>query len=342
MIELKNVSKTFQIENQQVAAVKDVNLQIAQQDIFGVIGFSGAGKSTLVRLINLLERPTSGSVHVNGIDMLSLDAKALREERKKIGMIFQQFNLFASRTVFDNVAFPLKNKIKAEIQARVTELLELVGISDKANAYPSQLSGGQKQRVAIARALANNPAVLLCDEATSALDPQTTDQILQLLQFLNRELKITIVIITHEMRIVKEICNKVAVMDSGVVVETGDVVEVFAHPKQEITRNFIGTTSNLAKINDLIANKAELVALEKGQKLIRLNFFGQVTGEPLIAELAKRFSVTASVIFGNVEVLQEISIGSLIVIFSGEENKQEEALFYLREQKVEVEVIKNA
>ena len=228
MIYLKNICKTFIDDNKkEVHAVNDVSLTINDGDIFGIIGFSGAGKSTLVRCINLLERPTSGTVEVDGKDLTKLSEKELRESRKKIGMIFQHFNLFPSRTIFGNVAFPLQGSglSKEEIAAKVRNLLELVGISEKENAYPSQLSGGQKQRVAIARALANDPDILLCDEATSALDPQTTKAILDLLKDLNKKLGITIVVITHEMAVVKEICNKVAVMEKGRVVEEGDVVK---------------------------------------------------------------------------------------------------------------------
>ena len=255
MIELKNISKDFGSGEKAVHAVRDVSLSIGSGEIFGIIGFSGAGKSTLVRCINLLERPSSGSVFVAGQDLTALSAKDLRAARKKIGMIFQHFNLMPSRTVAGNVAYPLKGSglSKEDIQKKVATLLELVGIGDKAGAYPSQLSGGQKQRVAIARALANDPQVLLCDEATSALDPQTTKAILHLLKHLNETLGITIVLITHEMAVVKEICDRVAVMEYGRVVEQGEVFTVFAEPKQDITKSFIHTTSNLQKVEELIA-----------------------------------------------------------------------------------------
>ena len=249
MIELKNISKDFGSGEKAVHAVRDVSLSIGSGEIFGIIGFSGAGKSTLVRCINLLERPSSGSVFVAGQDLTALSAKDLRAARKKIGMIFQHFNLMPSRTVAGNVAYPLKGSglSKEDIQKKVATLLELVGIGDKADAYPSQLSGGQKQRVAIARALANDPQVLLCDEATSALDPQTTKAILHLLKHLNETLGITIVLITHEMAVVKEICDRVAVMEYGRVVEQGEVFTVFAEPKQDITKSFIHTTSRRSK-----------------------------------------------------------------------------------------------
>ena len=247
MIRLENVSKTFTDSNKEVHAVNNVSLTINDGDIFGIIGFSGAGKSTLVRCINLLEKPTEGKVFVDDAEITALSGKELRKARKKIGMIFQHFNLMPSRTIFGNVAYPLRGSglSKEEIREKVHHLLELVGISEKENAFPSQLSGGQKQRVAIARALANDPSILLCDEATSALDPQTTKSILKLLQQLNQTLGITVVVITHEMAVVKEICNRVAVMDHGDVVEEGEVFHVFASPKESLTRSFIKTTSNL-------------------------------------------------------------------------------------------------
>ena len=249
MIRLENVSKTFTDSNKEVHAVNNVSLTINDGDIFGIIGFSGAGKSTLVRCINLLEKPTEGKVFVDDAEITALSGKELRKARKKIGMIFQYFNLMPSRTIFGNVAYPLRGSglSKEEIKEKVHHLLELVGISEKENAFPSQLSGGQKQRVAIARALANDPNILLCDEATSALDPQTTKSILKLLQQLNQTLGITVVVITHEMAVVKEICNRVAVMDHGDVVEEGEVFHVFASPKEPLTRSFIKTTSNLQK-----------------------------------------------------------------------------------------------
>ena len=274
MITLQNISKTFIDGGKEVQAVKDVNLTIHDGDIFGIIGFSGAGKSTLVRCINLLERPTSGTVTVDDKEITALSAKELRKARKKIGMIFQHFNLMPSRTIFGNVAYPLKGSglSKQEIADKVHNLLDLVGISEKENAYPSQLSGGQKQRVAIARALANDPKILLCDEATSALDPQTTKSILKLLQKVNETLGITIVVITHEMDVVKEICNRVAVMDHGNVVEEGEVFSIFATPQNKVTRDFIKTTSNLQKIEELVEAGSPVVALKPGELIVRLSY----------------------------------------------------------------------
>ncbi|MGN1122599.1 MAG: methionine ABC transporter ATP-binding protein, partial [Eubacteriales bacterium] len=274
MIALKQIRKTFTDAKKEIHAVSDISLTIQDGDIFGIIGFSGAGKSTLVRCINLLERPTEGQVEIDGQDLTKLSAKELRNARKKIGMIFQHFNLMPSRTIFGNVAYPLRKSglNKQQIREKVRELLELVGISEKENAFPSQLSGGQKQRVAIARALANDPKILLCDEATSALDPQTTKSILKLLQKLNQTLGITVVVITHEMAVVKEICNRVAVMDHGKLIEEGGVFSVFANPKEALTRDFIKTTSNLQKIEELIAADSPVASIRPGERIVRLSY----------------------------------------------------------------------
>ena len=259
MIELVNVEKTYYSKAGDIHALHKTSLSIKAGEIFGIIGLSGAGKSTLVRCINMLEKPTAGQVFVDGQELTAMSEAQLRKARQSIGMIFQHFNLLPARTVAGNVAYPLKGSglSKEDIQKKVATLLELVGIGDKADAYPSQLSGGQKQRVAIARALANDPQVLLCDEATSALDPQTTKAILHLLKHLNETLGITIVLITHEMAVVKEICDRVAVMEYGRVVEQGEVFTVFAEPKQDITKSFIHTTSNLQKVEELIGRKID-------------------------------------------------------------------------------------
>ncbi len=344
MIALQHVSKVFagSDKTKQVHAVDDVSLTIQDGDIFGIIGFSGAGKSTLVRCINLLERPTSGSVEVDGQELTRMSAKELRQARKKIGMIFQHFNLMPSRTIFGNVAYPLRGSglSKEEIRAKVHSLLELVGIADKENAYPSQLSGGQKQRVAIARALANDPKILLCDEATSALDPQTTKAILRLLHHLNQTLGITIVVITHEMAVVKEICNRVAVMDHGKVVEEGTVFSVFATPKEPITRDFIKTTSNLQKIEELIADDSPVVALKPGERIVRLSYVERNPSEPLISLITQKFGITLNIIFADVEIVQNAPIGGTVAIFSGDSGQIDAALTYLKEKNVGVEVIR--
>lgn len=343
MITLQNISKTFIDGGKEVQAVKDVNLTIHGGDIFGIIGFSGAGKSTLVRCINLLERPTSGTVTVDDKEITALSAKELRKARKKIGMIFQHFNLMPSRTIFGNVAYPLKGSglSKQEIAGKVHNLLDLVGISEKENAYPSQLSGGQKQRVAIARALANDPKILLCDEATSALDPQTTKSILKLLQKVNETLGITIVVITHEMDVVKEICNRVAVMDHGNVVEEGEVFSIFATPQNKVTRDFIKTTSNLQKIEELVEAGSPVVALKPGELIVRLSYIEKNASEPLISAVTEKFGIILNIIFADVEIVQNAPIGGTVAIVSGDKDKVEQALTYLKEKNVGVEVIKD-
>ena len=344
MIELEQISKTFADAGREVHAVNNVSLTIRNGDVFGIIGFSGAGKSTLVRCINLLERPTEGSVRIDGKELTRMPAKELRQARKKIGMIFQHFNLMPSRTIFGNVAYPLKGSglRKDQIAEKVRKLLDLVGIADKENAYPSQLSGGQKQRAAIARALANDPDILLCDEATSALDPQTTKSILKLLERLNRELGITLVVITHEMAVVKEICNRVAVMDHDRVVEEGEVFSVFASPKEELTRSFIKTTSNLQKIEELIAAKSPVVALKPGERIVRLSYVERNASEPLISTMTKKYGVILNIIFADIEIVQNAPIGGTVGILSGPQDKMDEALEDLRSKNVGVEVILDA
>ena len=344
MIEFTHVSKDFGSGEKMVRAVRDVSLTIQDGEIFGIIGFSGAGKSTLVRCINLLERPTNGTVVVDGKEMTALSPKELRLARRKIGMIFQHFNLMPSRTVFGNVAYPLQGQglSKRAIQNKVRKLLKLVDIADKETAYPSQLSGGQKQRVAIARALANDPKVLLCDEATSALDPQTTKAILTLLKDLNQKLNLTIVMITHEMAVVKEICDHVAIMEHGQVVEQGEVFSLFADPKQPITQNFIRTTSNLQKIEELIAEGSPVVQLQPGEVIVRLSYIQKNVSEPLISTLSQRFQISLNIIFADIEIVQDAPIGGTVAILSGEREQITKAMEYLIEKNVGVEVLKDA
>ena len=344
MIEFTHVSKDFGSGEKMVRAVRDVSLTIQDGEIFGIIGFSGAGKSTLVRCINLLERPTNGTVVVDGKEMTALSPKELRLARRKIGMIFQHFNLMPSRTVFGNVAYPLQGQglSKQAIQNKVRKLLKLVDIADKEPAYPSQLSGGQKQRVAIARALANDPKVLLCDEATSALDPQTTKAILTLLKDLNQKLNLTIVMITHEMAVVKEICDHVAIMEHGQVVEQGEVFSLFADPKQPITQNFIRTTSNLQKIEELIAEGSPVVQLQPGEVIVRLSYIQKNVSEPLISTLSQRFQISLNIIFADIEIVQDAPIGGTVAILSGEREQITKAMEYLIEKNVGVEVLKDA
>lgn len=343
MISLKDVSVTFTQPNKEtVQAVKNVSLEVDKGDVYGIVGYSGAGKSTLVRVINLLQRPTSGSVVVNQTELTALPAKALREKRKTIGMIFQHFNLMDSRNVFDNVDFSLKYAgiSKQERRQKVTELLSLVGLEEKARSFPSQLSGGQKQRVAIARALANDPEILLCDEATSALDPKTTLQILALLKKLNRKLGLTIVIITHEMQVVKEICNKVAVMENGEIIEQGKSVQIFSQPAKPLTKDFIRTATHIDQALETILGSAKFSSLAANEWLVELSYVGDQTNEPLIAQLFSRYQVTTNILYGNVEILQDVPIGSLIVSLSGEYGERKRALDFLADQGVYTNIIK--
>ncbi|MBQ9281708.1 MAG: ATP-binding cassette domain-containing protein [Treponema sp.] len=342
IIELKDITKTFVQDGKTFNAVENASVTVEKGDIFGIIGFSGAGKSTLVRTINLLGRPTSGSVTVKGKDFLSLSQKELREERKKIGMIFQHFNLMKSRNVFDNVAFPLKRSglTKSEISEKVHSLLKLVEIDDKAENFPSQLSGGQKQRVAIARALANEPDILLCDEATSALDPTTTKSILKLLKKLKDQLSLTIVIITHQMEVIKEICDKVAVMEKGKILEQGDVFSIFANPQDEVTKRFIRSTSNLSKVEELIAQDSPVVRLEKDEKLVRFTYIKKNVSEPLISAISRLYEVTINIIFAEIEIVQDAPIGGTVAIVSGEAGTIDRALKHIAAMDVGVEVLK--
>lgn len=344
MIELRHISKDFGTGEHAVHAVQDVSLTVETGEIFGIIGFSGAGKSTLVRCINLLERPTSGEVILDGQELTALPPKQLRQTRKKIGMIFQHFNLMPSRTVAGNVAYPLRGSglSREQIAAKVQSLLELVGIGNKADAFPSQLSGGQKQRVAIARALANDPSVLLCDEATSALDPQTTKAILHLLRDLNAKLGLTIVLITHEMAVVREICHRVAVMEHGRVAEQGEVFNVFVDPRQDITRSFIRTTSNLQKVEELIAADSPVTRLKPGELIIRLSYVQRNAAEPLISVVTKLFDVSLNIIFADINIVQDAPIGGTVAIISGERSHITKAIEYFIDKNVGVEVIKDA
>ena len=328
MIRFEHLSKTFQTKNGPFEALKDVTFEIEKGDIYGVIGYSGAGKSTLIRMVNALEKPTSGSVFVQGKDIGTLNPRELRNLRKGIGMIFQQFNLLESKTIYDNVAIALKlNGVsKKDIDARVSELLEFVELSDKKHSYPGQLSGGQKQRVGIARALANNPSILLCDEATSALDPKTTDSILELLKKINEMLHITIVIITHEMNVIQKICNKVAVMDYGQVVETGSVIQVFSDPQSDIARRFVG---NL--IRDVIPEPlVESIRSEtRNSRLLRIKLENTDSTEPLLWEINRRFEVETNILYSTINVIQGIVVGIMLVLFVGSDEEIEKAEQYI-------------
>ena len=341
MITLSHIEKTYAGPDGAVTALKDISLTVAKGEIFGVIGLSGAGKSTLARCINLLERPTKGSVIVDGLDMMALSDAELRKARKSIGMIFQHFNLLSSATVYDNVAFPLRLSGMAEdaIRAKVEPLLSLVGLDDKAQQYPSQLSGGQKQRVGIARALASEPKVLLCDEATSALDPQTTKAILELIRDINQKLGLTVVIITHEMQVIKDICDKVAVIEDGVIAEQGPVAEVFLNPRQKITKDFIGVLMG----NDLPAELRGVpiseAPIEGGKLLVRLTFFGESANAPVISDLVKGHNIDAAILYGNIDAIKDTPYGRMLLGLSGTPGAVEEALSFLREKDLRIEVI---
>ena len=338
MIELQHLYKTFDAAGHRVEALRDVSLTVGEGEVFGVIGSSGAGKSTLVRCINLLERPDRGRVLLEGVDLTALDERALRRCRRGMGMIFQQFNLMPSRRVCDNVAYPLADSglSRAQKQARVAELLELVELSDKAEAWPAQLSGGQKQRVAIARALATSPRVLLCDECTSALDPQTTLAILSLLKKVNRDLRVTIVLITHEMAVVKEICTRAAVLEHGQVAETGEVLSLFSAPQSEAGRRL--TDAFGGKLAELRDAGWPILRQDASRRLALLRYPAESADEALISRVSREFSVDCNILFGNMELLQGRALGSLGLIFSGEPEHIDAAVAFLRSRGVRVEV----
>jgi len=342
VIEVIGLSKTFEGEQEKVYALRNVSLQIQNGEIFGAIGYSGAGKSTLIRCLNLLEKPTEGKVIINGEELTALSERELRVKRKKIGMIFQHFNLMNSRSVFSNVAYPLKGSglNKKEKKEKVRELLRIVGIEDKEYAYHNQLSGGQKQRVAIARALANDPEVLLCDEATSALDPKTTKSILSLLKELNRKLGLTIILITHEMSVIKEVCDRVSIMENGEVVETGTVGDIFSSPQKKMTVDFIETASNRDRILDFINDERNIYNIKAGDILTRVTYLGDIVGDALISEVSRKFKIDASILFGNLEILGSIPAGELILLFRGPKYDVENGIKYFRDKGLKVEVLK--
>ncbi|MBF6979282.1 methionine ABC transporter ATP-binding protein [Tuanshanicoccus lijuaniae] len=341
MIKLADIDVVFKQQDRVVTAVKDVNLSIERGEIFGIVGYSGAGKSTLVRTINLLQRPTTGTVMVNGQALLDLTTPELRQARKKIGMIFQHFNLMDSRTIFENVAFPLKGSglSKREVAEKVAELLSLVGLKEKSDSYPKQLSGGQKQRVAIARALANDPDVLLCDEATSALDPKTTSAILTLLKELNEKLNLTIVIITHEMGVVKDLCDRVAVMENGHVLEQGTILEIFTRPQKPLTKEFIDTATHFDQEIELVLKHPETIRISQDSELARLTYTGEETTQPFITSLIKEFGLEINILYGHIEIIQDTPVGNLLVALKGEPEQIRLAKRYLQEHQVNVDSV---
>ena len=336
MIKLSNITKVFQQGSRTITALSDVTLHVPAGQIYGVIGSSGAGKSTLIRCANMLERPTSGQVLVDGQDLTSLSESELTRARRQIGMIFQHFNLLSSRTVFGNVALPLEldNTPRAEIKKRVTELLELVGLADKHDAYPANLSGGQKQRVAIARALASNPKVLLlCDEATSALDPATTRSILELLKDINRRLGLT-----HEMDVVKRICDQVAVISQGQLIEKDSVSEVFSHPKTPLAQQFIQSTLHLDIPDDYAARLSPERQGDR-QPLLRLEFTGQSVDAPLLSEAARRFNVNNNIISAQMDYAGGVKFGVMLAELHGSDEDALATIKFLQENQVKVEVL---
>ncbi|WP_078380410.1 methionine ABC transporter ATP-binding protein [Sutcliffiella halmapala] len=337
MIKLENISKSFISKKSKIDALTNVSLEVKRGEIFGVIGYSGAGKSTLIRCVNLLEKPTNGKVYVDNIELTTLSSRKLLASRRKIGMIFQGFNLLKTATVFENIAIPLRltGVSKKEINARVDKYLDIVGILDKKDAYPSQLSGGQKQRVAIARALSNEPSVLLSDEATSALDPDTTEAILDLLLKINKELGITILLITHEMQVIQRICDRVAVMEKGEIVEQGLTKDVFTSPKHPTTQKFVNSIFNHNLTPEL------LQSLGGTGEIVSLKFLGHSSKEPALALVSKKFDVYPNILSGNITQLKEEPFGSLLVHIKGEHAEVQKAIQYLKEQHVQVEGASN-
>lgn len=342
MIELKNITKVYKTKSGELTAVNNVNLTIDRGEIYGIIGYSGAGKSTMIRLLNGLEKPTKGSVVVNDQEISEISGSSLREARQRISMIFQHFNLLWSRTVEDNIAFPLEiaGVPKAEREKRVNELIELVGLTGRNKSYPSQLSGGQKQRVGIARALANNPEVLLCDEATSALDPETTDAILDLLLEINQRLGLTIVLITHEMHVIQKICNRVAVMEAGKVVEEGEVLDVFQNPQAPITKKFVSQVSGVQNTQESIE---QIMTNYPHGKLVKVTFVGQATEQPVISNIVKELGINMNIVHGTINHTTKGPIGTLIVHIDGELSAIEKAISKLQQSdNLQAEVIEHA
>lgn len=340
MIELQHVTKIFQQSQRHIKALDDVSLFIPEGKIVGVIGESGAGKSTLIRVVNLLDRPTEGRIIVDGQDLMSLSDSQLAKSRRNIGMIFQHFNLLSSRTVFDNVALPLEldNTPKEERSARVTELLKLVGLEEKTFDYPSKLSGGQKQRVAIARTLATQPKVLLCDEATSALDPATTRSILSLLKEINQQLNITILLITHEMDVVKEICDDVAVISDGRLIEQGSVADIFSHPKEKLTKQFIASSLHMEIPADYQDRLTES-QIEGKHSLLWIEFSGNSVDAPVLSEVARRFEINSNIINARMDYIGGLKFGVMLVEFISSVENENNAIEFLKTQNIKVEVL---
>lgn len=341
MIRFKNVSKNYSTKDGALTAVKDVNIDVNDGEIFGIVGYSGAGKSTLVRMLDGLEAPSEGEIDVNGTDVAKLSGRQLRLQRQKIGMIFQHFNLLWSRTVIDNVALPLEiAKVpRSKRRQRAKDLIKLVGLEGREHSYPSELSGGQKQRVGIARALANEPSILISDEATSALDPDTTNEVLDLLLKINKQMNLTILLITHEMHAIAKVCDRVAVMSSGQVVETGSVFDVFRHPKADVTKKFVSEEFTPQQ-DDSTITLDELIKKYPDGQIIRLVFHGPQAELPIVSEVVKKYpDLTISIIAGAIRQTQEGALGSLDLQLVGADEQIADALAYLKKMHVETEVI---
>jgi D-methionine transport system ATP-binding protein len=340
MIELKDVSKTFYKKHSAVTALSGLSLKVAKGEIFGVIGASGAGKSTLIRCVNLLEKPTSGEVIVDGQNLSRLGSRRLTQERRHIGMIFQHFNLLSSRTVYENVAFPLElsRTPKQEIANRVAELLALVGLQDKQHEYPANLSGGQKQRVAIARTLANNPKVLLCDEATSALDPETTRSILALLKDINHRFQITILLITHEMNVVKAICDKVGIISEGKLIEQGTVSEIFSHPRTELTRQFIASSLHF-NIPLEFQQRLSPFPDERKHPLVKLEFTGESSKLPVLSEASRLYGVNNHIVSAQMDYAGGVKFGIMLLEISGSGANTQKAIEYYNNHQIKAEIL---
>jgi len=341
LIEIHNLTKIYHTTHQDIVALDNVSLSIKRGEIFGIIGLSGAGKSTLIRCINMLEKPTQGSIIVDGQDITALNKNELHLARQKIGMIFQQFNLLSSRSIFDNIMFPLEiaHVPTQPARQRVEELLEMVGLTDKARVYPDQLSGGQKQRVGIARALANDPKLLLSDEATSALDPQTTRSILKLLKDINSQLNLTILLITHDMNVIKQVCDRVAVINDSQIEEVGDVLSIFSNPRTPTSQSFINTIMNKGDTEEYTQNITKQQT-GKYSRLIRVSFIGSSAGEPIISSMIRTHDVDANILYGNIDRVKDVPFGNLILELIGTEETVSLAMAYLMNNGLEIEVLK--
>jgi D-methionine transport system ATP-binding protein len=339
LIKIENLTKHYHAAQGRVEAINGLNLEVDDGEIFGMIGPSGAGKSTLIRMLNLLEKPTSGIININGTDLTELSSQNLRAARQKIGMIFQHFNLLSSRTVLGNVSFPLEiaGVGKEKRRKKAKELIELVGLSDRADHYPAQLSGGQKQRVGIARALANEPDLLLSDEATSSLDPESTKSVLELLGKIRDEMNLTIILITHEMGVIKDICDRVAVLEAGQIIEEGSIIDIFSKPQKSLTKKFISSVIDF----ELPERILKYVKAERPGELIRISFVGEKTHDPYISYLVKHYSVDANILYGNIDEIQGVPFGTLVLDLEGQLTNIEESISYLKSQGLRVEVLDN-